>query len=317
MSGRDFRALAVVAWLVGGLFLVVPAFAQQRARHRDGRSECEQPREQPCPEEAHRDRSLQIEHRFGFPDPNRPWGRPRYLDPYRHRPRGYARRFGRLRAYYHDNYTYRFGVPYYGDPYGYDLERAYRQGLADGRNFERFEVQAERGLATYQQAMATGHAAFAAGDYGLAVRQFLLAVTTNQGDPTSRLCAAHAHVALGDYQPAARLLKRAIELQPKLIYLPMDIRNAYGNRTDFLKHIEALRDAVDSDADNGDLWFVLGYCYFFSNNMTKAAESLASAAGLRTDDKIVVRLADLARVSAQRSEKAPTERKSLRRRHDL
>ena len=263
------------------------------------------------------DRSRQIERRFGFPDPNRPWGRPRYLDPYRHRPRGYARRFGRLRAYYHDDYTYRFGVPYHGDPYGYDLERAYRQGVADGRNFERFEIQAERGLATYQQAMATGHAAFAAAEYGLAVRQFLLAAAANQGDPTSRLCAAHAHVALGDYEPAARLLRRAIELQPKLIYLPMDIRNAYGDRADFPRHLENLRDAVNFDTDNGDLWFVLGYCYFFSNNMTRAGEALENAARLRPDDKIVARLADLAQTSAPPSKRAPTRVKPLRGGHDL
>jgi Flp pilus assembly protein TadD len=179
-----------------------------------------------------------------------------------------------------------------------DLEQAYRQGVADGRHAERFEVQAERGLANYEDAMARGHTAFRAGDYAVALRAFLLAATLNQGDPAARLCAAHARLAVGDYEPAARLLRRAFELQPKIMYLPLDVRTAYGDLGEFRKHRRALRRAARIEPERGDLWFLLGYVYFFSDDMTKAARSLAHAADLMPDDTVVARLADLARAGA-------------------
>ena len=107
--------------------------------------------------------------------PNRAWGHPRHLDPDRLGRRSYPRTYDGQRRYYYDDYTSRFGVPYRDDPYSDDLERAYRQGVEDGRHSERFDIQAERGFTSYQRAMAEGNTAFLSGRYGDAARAFLLA----------------------------------------------------------------------------------------------------------------------------------------------
>lgn len=298
-----------VLMVVGSVF-ASPARAQEQDRDKErdsgrGRPDEDRPREATGPELP-----AQLERDFAFPDPDRPWGRPRYLDPYPYRPSRYPRRrYGFPRRYYYDDYTYRFGVPLYADPYSDGLERAYRQGVEDGRNFERFQIEAERGLAAYQQAMAAGHAAFTAGEFGAAARHFLYAATLNQGGPASRICAAHAQIALGHYEPAIGLLRRAFELQPKLVYLPMDMRNAYRDRADFLTHLDALRRAVDSDRGNGDLWFLLGYCHYYSDDMARAAEALTTAAKIRPEDELITRLADLARMSVWGSERPPASPK--------
>lgn len=295
--------------IFAGAAVLAPAYGQERAQGERDRPRQGRPRGEHVPEAGDSGSRPQFERDFIFPDPDRPWGRPRYLDRRRHRSRPYPQH-NRRRHYYYDDYTYRFGIPHYDDPYDYDTERAYRQGISDGRNFERFDIQAERGLTAYRQAMAAGHAAFAATEYGFAARQFSLAAALNQGDPTARICTAHAHVAVGDYEPAFLLVRRAFELQPKLVYLPMDIRNAYGNRADFQEHLKALHAAAKSNTNRGDLWFLLGYCHYYSNNMKKATEAFATAAKLQPEDELFAQLAELARMSAQRPGKAPVKRES-------
>ncbi len=241
------------------------------------------------------------------PKPDR--RRDRRLDRDRRRHRS-PRRFDLRPQFQRDEFGYRFGVPAFDEFRGESVERAYRQGLADGRNSERFEIRAERGLASYQEAMLKGHAAFAKAKYGLAARQFLLAATLNQGDPASRLCAAHAHTALHDYGPAARLLHRAFELQPRLVYLPMDIRGAYGNGEDFVSHRDALRRVATQEQDNADAWFLLGYYHFYTNNMGGAARALERAAKLAPDDPLIAELGALAGMSAGVGGSAPLGQRS-------
>jgi tetratricopeptide (TPR) repeat protein len=310
--------LAVVAVAL----LVVPgrAHAQKQKRHEDGRSEPRESWLEHEPDMARRELSPQQLRDYGFPDPDRPWGRPRYLDRDRRWPRSSLRHYSRPRRYsryYYDDYTYRFGVPRDYDPHAYDLERAYRQGVADGQGYERFEIQAERGLATYQQAMAAGHFEFAGGRYRAAMREFLLAASVNQGDPASRICAAHTCFALGDYETAVRLLRRAVELQPKWPYLPMDIRGAYGTRADFAKHLKALHGALERDVGNADLWFLLGYCCYYSNQMDEAAEALGNAAKLHPEDRLFAQFADLVGLARPRLSKPTSQRESRRPGHDL
>jgi tetratricopeptide (TPR) repeat protein len=245
------------------------------------------------PDERDRGPSPARQDDFGFPDPDRPWGRPRYLDPDRLHRRGLWRTYVTRPRYYYDDFTYRFGVPYYDDYRNDDFERAYRQGVEDGRNFERFEIQAERGFANYTQAMAEGYAAFEKGDFGVAARAFLLAARLNQGDPACRLCAAHAQVALGRYEAAVHLLQRAFDLQPKIAYLPLDVRTAYGVDSDFDHHLAALRAAADRESENADLQWLLGYYYFFSGRAAKAEPLFRRALDLRPDDRLFRHFADV------------------------
>jgi len=297
MDARRWWTAASV-WACAVLLLTVEATAQDAGSDRPA---------PPAPMSAERsgERAVpaQVYEDFNFPDPDRPWGRPRYLDPYRHDSwHGRRSYYGGHRRYYYDDYSYRFGVPYGGDPYGDDLERAYRQGTSDGRNFERFEIQAERGLEAYLDAMDEGHAAFSQGAYGPAARHFLLAAELNQGDPSARLCAAHCQMAIGRYDATVRLLRRAFELQPKIVYLPLDVRAAYGVTGDFERHLAALRQAVDGNKQSADLWLLLGYYDYFSGNQAEAAEALARAGKLRAGDRLIESLSRMALMSVPPSD---------------
>ncbi len=300
---RDFEPVVGGLALLIGLGFAGTASAQEQ-RPDDGI----RPARQVRPDEASGSEADRFhaprDRDFAFPEPDRLRGRSRYRESGRNPERPYPRLLDLRPQFYRDGYGYRFGVPAFDGLYTERFERAYRQGLADGRDYERFEIQAERGLAAYQDAMFSGHAAFTDGAYGLAARQFLLAATLNQGDPASRLCAAHAQTALGDYRPAVRLLRRAFELQPKLVYLPLDIRGAYGENADFAKHRSALRKTTASE-NNGDLWLLLGYYYYYTNHMSKAAAALSNAVKLQPEDPLAARLAALARMSASRLEPTP------------
>lgn len=213
-------------------------------------------------------------------------------------PSRYPRRFDTRRQFSRNQRGYRFGAPSFEQAHDESVERAYRQGILDGRDSERFDIQAQRGLSSYRHAMLKGHGAFDAGKYGLAARQFLLAATLNQGDPAARLCAAHAQIALKDYPPAARLLHRAFELQPKLVFLPMDIRGAYRVKGDFAKHRGMLQKAAAGAEDDVDLWFLLGYVHYYTDRMAAAASALKTAADLDPGDRLITELLSLAAMSA-------------------
>lgn len=224
---------------------------------------------------------------------------PIYRDRFRDRSDRYRERYPRVfdlrPQFYRDRYGYRFGVPAFDDVRQERLENAYREGYAAGRDEGRSAIQAERGVTAYQDAMAGGHAAFGDGDYGLAARQFLLAAALNQGDPASRVCAANAQTALGEYESAGRLVERAFDLQPKLVYLPIDIRSAYGRNEEFTRHLAALREAAENAPENPEVWFLLGYYYFYSQDAAKAADALRRAADLRPENRLYGQLAELAR----------------------
>jgi cytochrome c-type biogenesis protein CcmH/NrfG len=88
----------------------------------------------------------------------------------------------------------------------------------------------------------------------------------------------------------------------------MDIRNAYGRRADFEAHCASLTRATQNDPENGDLWFLLGYCHYYSDDMPKAADALARAARLRPEDELLARFAQLSGLSARSKRQVPPEK---------
>lgn len=159
----------------------------------------------------------------------RQWNR-RFAAPYRQAFREEYYPFGR--PYYSRRYSHGYGPAYPYRDYGQGVfDEGYVGGFHDGRRFQQWQTKAELGLNSYLQAMRSGVELFKVGDYGPAVRQFILACKLNQGDVASRLHAVHAMVAVGQYAAAAPTLRRALQLQPKLVYLPLDIRKEYGAAT--------------------------------------------------------------------------------------
>lgn len=232
---------------------------------------------------------------FSPPHLNRPFGHPRYLDPYRLDPPRWSREhgfnratdFGAYRRYYRDYYSYRYGTGH--DRYGYDdaVERAYRQRLEDGKFHAEFLDQAQRGMTAYQRAISSADAAFREGHYAVAARDYILAARLNQGDPIARLNGAHAQVALGRFHEAVALLRRAFELEPRIALMPLNLRDAYAHPRDFIMHLEAVADASRSQPQDAELAILLAYYSHFSGDSTAAAEAITRAAGLRSGDRLL------------------------------
>ncbi|MHC4066036.1 MAG: hypothetical protein ACYSUI_16275 [Planctomycetota bacterium] len=245
----------------------------------------------------------------------RQWNR-RFAAPYRrpfrseYYPFGrpyYPRRYGHSRPYdygYGQDYPHAVG---YAD-YGTDVfDDGYGVGFHDGRRFQQWQTRAELGLNSYLKAMREGLARFQQGDYAAATRQFILAAKLNQGDAASRLRAVHAMTALGHYSAAVPALRRALQLQPKLVYLPLDIRSDYGPASDFDAHLKKLAESAHKVGDDAGLWLLLGYYEFFSDSAAEAVVSLTRAADLDPHDSAVDKLLEVARLSAPAAQPAESK----------
>ncbi len=236
---------------------------------------------------------------------------PRYREDQGKRIQPFPRQYDERPQSYRGGHAYSYGgAPAFDEGFQAELERAYQRGVEDGRRLERYNMQTEESnLSTHRGAMARGKSAFENGDYALAARQFLLATTLNQSDPAARLAAAHALVALGSYEPAVRLLRRAFELQPNLAYLPLQIRGAYGNPDHFALHLTALHEAALKDENNPEIWLLLGYFGYYSNNMAVAADALERATKLLPNDGLIRQLFELSSMSVQRTSQDSDGRK--------
>lgn len=216
-------------------------------------------------------------------------------------PHDYSRsRQGRYSA---DRYGGSFGATFGGSRYGYrgsyeeGFSAGYRQGRFYGRREMEAELKAPLFTSTYQHTMHTGAERFGAGDYSAAARHFVLAARLDNGDASSRIRGGHALVAVGRYSEAAALIARAFELQPKLPYLSRDIRNEYGQKDDFDKHLNQLAAAATEAADQADLWALLGYYEFFGGEQTRALRSLSQAETLNPQNSLARRLLEVVRLS--------------------
>jgi len=234
----------------------------------------------------------------------RQWNR-RFPAPYRRFFRQEHYPFGR--PYYPRRYSswhpcdYGYTYPYppgYGDYGTRVFDDGYGAGFHDGRRFQKWQTKAELGLNSYLRAMRQGAALFREGDYAAATRQFILAARLNQGDAASRLHAVHGMTALGQYSAAVPALRRALQLQPKLVYLPLDIRSEYGPKSDFEGHLKKLAEVTRRTGNDPGLWLLLGYYQFFSDRPAEAHSSLSRAAELDPDDSAVSKLLEVTRLSA-------------------
>ncbi len=181
-------------------------------------------------------------------------------------------------------------------------DRGYEDGFRDGLAAARREMSSNRRSDAQGIAMAEGIEKFRKGDYGGAVRHLTLAARLDQGDPMSRLHAAHALVALGHYDDAALLLKRAFQLQPALMNLDIDVRDHYDDRQEFLKHINQLHADAEANPSNAAVWTLLGYYRFYSDDPLGGYRAIRHALKLEPGDRWVGKLHEIARLSVPASE---------------
>jgi tetratricopeptide (TPR) repeat protein len=226
-----------------------------------------------------------------------------------------------MRNYRSWRFSRDYGPPYdpYAVPYSdapryrylpdrFAFDEGYRRGRRDGQDFSDWQFSYQMGTTSYLQAMETGVKAFRAGDYSLAAKQFVLAASLNQGDAACRLHAAHAMVALGRYDEAALTTRRALQLQPKIAFLLLDIRGQYADPNDFAAHYQKLKETTEKTANDGNLWFLLGFYQFFSDRATEAFRSLQKADALQPGDRTTQGLLNAAKLSTPAEPPAPQSR---------
>lgn len=261
-------SLVIVA--VGGIAQPIPLLAQEVGSQPDQTSDADRDRAEPPPV-----------------------GHDRAYETDRHKALSRRERFDRS------------GIPPGYSPYTWYQEmaatdaydRGYEEGLRHGRRTARQLAADDRNESLVTSLMVEGGKRFRQGDYGAAARSFMLAAQQSQGDPASRLQAAHALTALRHYDEAYLLVRRAFQLQPKLAYLPLDVRGDYDDQTVFQEHLRRLEKDAAAAGDDPRLWALLGYYRFFSGDHDGANRALARAAALDPEEKFVADLRNVARIS--------------------
>ncbi|MFN0135946.1 MAG: tetratricopeptide repeat protein [Phycisphaerae bacterium] len=148
--------------------------------------------------------------------------------------------------------------------------------------------RAERAVAKSVQAMDAGVARMKAGDYARAVPALVLAAKLNQADPACRVHLAQVRLVQGHYADAGKLLRRALELQPALVFTDMKLDDHY-------EHIGTLRSVeremgkwIGDHADelNADTWFARGFVCYQLGEFDAAYQAFAAVDEQRSKCKL-------------------------------
>jgi tetratricopeptide (TPR) repeat protein len=248
-----------------------------------------------------------------LPDPDRPDEDERYAYPLlpgfrdartiRLGPRATLLRPGRAwhgRPYglYTPYYPYAGGFFEHG--YGASPEEAYSAGRADEREYQayRFNVQdmnrrKQRVLSQHEKAVALGVARLQEGDYARAIVALSLAAELNQGDPACRIHLAQARLAQGHYDEAGKLLRRALQLQPRLVYADLHLARYLPDAQAFDEQVERLLAHATSNPLSSDARFLMGYLEFQRGNFAAAYRAFGAVARCLPQDALTQRYLDI------------------------
>lgn len=141
---------------------------------------------------------------------------------------------------------------FHGYPHRHAWVDAYRAARAErdrieAREFNQNDMnrRKERLLTTHQEAIAAGLARLRDGDPVRAVVALTLASELDQGDPACRVHLAQARLALGQYDEAGRVLRRALHLQPKLVYVDLHLDRYFDNPERLDQYTDALGQSLN------------------------------------------------------------------------
>ncbi len=249
------------------------------------------------------------------PDTWSPHIRPYYdYDPGRRRSglrgRRSSLRYGRRGGsrYRHDPYAaYGYG------PYGGHVGAAYEQGRYDADHEYLWYIAAQRAgrlLNQHKEIFDEGLIMFRDGRYDWAAIRLLGAAEKNHSSAASRLHAGHAVFALGRYDDATRLISRAFELAPSLAHKPYDIREEYGKKGDFDRHLAALRSYVRRRPNEAGAVTLLGYVTFYSEGPGAAYPYLRQAARLDPESYFIPKLLTSARLASGMEPQRPSAQRA-------
>lgn len=145
----------------------------------------------------------------------------------------------------------------------------------------------QRLLSRHEQALAGGVRLLGSGEPERAVIALTLAAKLNQGDPACRIHLAQARLALGHYREAGLALRRALELQPKLIYVDLRFDQSYGRDGALTSYMHELREWVKTNPEaRPETRFLLGFLELQRGEFAAAHESLARVRRALPEDEL-------------------------------
>ena len=145
-------------------------------------------------------------------------------------------------------------------------------------------------LLSYRDLLDRGLDLFRDGSYGQAARAFLAAADKNHEDAAARIHAAQALMAVGMYDQAMGHVRRAFELQPLLMQLPMNLADDYANQADYAEHLAALAAHVKAHPKDHEAAILLAYQRFFSDKPRSSSEAMKRLKPLARTDPFVAKL---------------------------
>lgn len=205
------------------------------------------------------------------------------------------------------------------------LADAHRAGRVDERLFSTYSFnildmdrRKDRLLTHHEKTLRQGVERLREGDYSRAIVALTLASRLDNGDPACRVHLAQARLALGHYDEAGKVLRRALQLQPQLIYADLHLDRYYPEPGVLAELAARLRSAM-TPRSGADERFLLGWVEFQLGRFEAAhAEFRRVAAALPKDD-LAARYLEVSRPAstndrrtdrASRGVRVPADRRS-------
>lgn len=173
------------------------------------------------------------------------------------------------------------------------VENAYQAGRADERRDESrrannadMQRRAERLMSAHERATRQGVELIKAGEYHRAIVALEMAAALNQGDPACRIHLAEARLVLGQYRAAGQALRRAFELQPKLVYVDLKLAGAFPDRAVLERATDDLEALAAAGPLTADEYLLLGFVQFQQAQFDDAHRAFRAVAAQRPRDEV-------------------------------
>lgn len=170
------------------------------------------------------------------------------------------------------------------------------------RAFNEQDMERRKGrlLDRHVQALDEGLARLRAGEYARAVAALTLAAQLNQADPACRIHLAQARLALGHYEQAAGALRRALQLQPLLVYEDLNLDRYYPPGQTLAGLAGGLDEHIRTQgAAAPELYFLLGFLHYQTGELEAAYRAFCHAGRGLPNDPLTLSYLDISRPASK------------------
>jgi tetratricopeptide (TPR) repeat protein len=119
-----------------------------------------------------------------------------------------------------------------------------------------------------------------------AAKKFRLAAISSPDNAAPYFALGQALIAMGSYEYAAKVIRKAVALNPELVREAGDIVGVYQSQEEFDKVVQALEAKAAQSPAGSDLRFLAGVQRYFAGD-PRARESFRALAEVRPDDAAV------------------------------